>query len=286
MSSGPTAPTRVYAVLGHPVEHSLSPTMQNAAFRASGRDAVYVAIDVPPERLKETLRELHAAGVQGLNLTTPLKEAAWPHLCGATDEAAKVRAVNTLRWESEGWMGHATDGIGFGDWIGALRIPVRGARVLLLGAGGAARSIAPWLAAMDPSSIEIVSRDGDRARALERDLSALKAQESRVAIRSASLRDRPAADPAGATELLIRAIASDAIEDEEARWWDTLRHGTTALELNYGARSQASRSHAERRGLSFHDGLGLLLHQGARSFEFWTGEPAPIDAMREALGAG
>jgi len=285
MSSGPTAPTLVYAVLGHPVEHSLSPTMQNAAFRASGRDAVYQAIDVPPERLGDVLSELHTKGFQGLNLTTPLKEAAWPHLSGATDEAARVRAVNTLRRESEGWMGHATDGIGFGDWIDALRVPVPGARVLLLGAGGAARSIAPWLVSMDPASIEIVSRDGARALALERALASMRAPASRVAICSASLRDRPAADADGAMDLLIRAVASDETGPDEAPWWNALRSGATVLELNYGARAEASRSTAEQRGLSFQDGLGLLLHQGARSFEFWTGEPAPIDAMREALRA-
>src|SRR5262249_46660543 len=145
MSGVPAAGTTVYAVLGHPVEHSLSPPMQNAAFRGTGRDALYVALDVLPERLSDTLRILHAAGVMGLNLTAPLKEAAWPHLAGATEEAERVRAVNTLRWEAGGWMGDATDGAGFGDWMAALRIRVEGARVLLLGAGGAARSIAPWL---------------------------------------------------------------------------------------------------------------------------------------------
>jgi len=287
MSGGPTARTRIYAVLGHPVDHSLSPTIQNAAFRACGRDALYVALDVPPERLGEALRGLHAAGVSGLNLTTPLKEAAWPHLAGATEEARRVRAVNTLRWEPAGWKGHATDGEGFGDWIGSLRVEVEGARVLLLGAGGAARSIAPWLASMKAAAIQILSRDGARARALERDLASMPATPATrgPAIRSGSLGDSPAADPGGAWDLLIRALASDAIGSDEARWWDTLRPDARVLELNYGARAQASRSRATRDGRPFEDGLGLLLHQGARSFEFWTGDRAPLDAMRAALRA-
>ena len=284
MSGGPTARTRVYAVLGHPVDHSLSPTMQNAAFRASGQDAAYVALDVPPERLGDALRGLHAAGVAGLNLTTPLKEAAWPYLAGASEEAARMRTVNTLRWERGGWMGHATDGEGFGDWIGALRVPVRGARVLLLGAGGAARSIAPWLLSMEPAAIQVLSRDGGHARALAEDVGSARAKGTRgVAVRPGSFDDSPAIDPAGAFDLLIRALASDAIGAEEARWWDTLRPDAPALELNYGARAAASRSRAKRDGRPFEDGIGLLLHQGARSFEFWTGTAAPIGVMRAAL---
>jgi len=285
MSGGPTERTRVYAVLGHPVDHSLSPTMQNAAFRASGRDAVYVALDVPGERLVDALRGLHGAGVLGLNLTTPLKEAAWPHLIGSTDEAARVRAVNTLRWEPEGWMGHATDGEGFGDWIGALRVRVEGARVLLLGAGGAARSIAPWLLSMKPAAVRIVSRDGARAHALERDLASIRSAAPGLAIGWDSLGDSTAGERGGDCDLLIRALASDTIGPDEARWWDTLRPDARVLELNYGARARASRSRSERDGWRFEDGLGLLLYQGARSFAFWTGEPAPIDAMRHALEA-
>jgi len=287
MSGGPTARPRLYAVLGHPVDHSLSPPMQNAAFRASGRNAAYVALDVPAERLGETLRRLHAEEMTGLNLTTPLKEVAWPHLAGATDEATRVRAVNTLRWEPGGWMGHATDGEGFGDWMAELRVPVKGARVVLLGAGGAARSIAPWLLTMEAAAIEILSRDGARASALGRDLASMlgTAAARSPAIRSGSLSDPPSGDHAGKWDLLIRALATETIGPEEARWWDTLQPDAHVLELNYGARADASRSRAKRDGWPFEDGLGLLLYQGARSFEFWTGERAPIEAMRKALEA-
>jgi shikimate dehydrogenase len=273
----------VYAVLGHPVHHSLSPPMQNAAFRATGRNAVYVAFDVVPDRLGEALHGLHAAGALGLNLTSPLKEAAWPFLCGATEEAERSRAVNTLRRESGGWLGHVTDGLGFVTWVLALGIPIRGARVLLLGAGGAARSIAPMLASLEPAMIGIVSRDGARSRSLVSWVGEGSARRTQIV--SGSLDERPGRDRDGHWDLMIRALASGTVETHEAAWWTTLRSGAPVLELNYGTRARESRTRALSDGRRFEDGLGLLLYQGALSFEFWTGEPAPLDAMRSAVSA-
>jgi shikimate dehydrogenase len=153
---------QVYAVIGHPVAHSLSPAMQNAAFDAAGIDAVYRAIDVPPERLEESLRALHAEGVAGLNVTLPHKEAVYRLLDDATPEARVAEAANTLRRVLGGWTGHATDGLGFLEWADALAVPLGGARVLLLGAG-APRGVlrprssnagwprSPWSAARRPA---------------------------------------------------------------------------------------------------------------------------------------
>ena len=257
--------------------------MQNAAFRALGRNAVYVAFDVPPDRLGEALRGLHAAGALGLNLTSPLKEAAWPFLSGATKEAERSRAVNALRREPSGWLGHATDGLGFLTWVRSLGIVVRGARVLLLGAGGAARSIAPMLMSLEPEALGIVSRDEAHSRSIAVGLREGVASTTKVT--SASLGEPTAVERGGTWDLMVRALASGSIEAQEAQWWTTLRPNATVLELNYGSRARESRSRAAADGRRFEDGLGLLLHQGALSFEFWTGERAPLDAMREALGA-
>ena len=272
-------PTRLYAVLGHPVNHSLSPSMQSAAFRAAEIDAAYVALDVPPERLAEVLRELHAAGFSGLNLTAPHKEAAWALVQGGTDEAKRSRVVNTLRREESGWAGHATDGPGFSAWIASAGVVVRGARVLLLGAGGAARSIAPGLASLEPAAIRVVSRDGRRAKAVADDLRGS----------GGSSTDVTAAALAGTGEqgrgwdLLVRALSSSSIDEAESSWWEHLDPGARVLDLNYGARARETRERAAAGKHRFEDGLGMLLHQGALSFEYWTGKPAPLDAMRAAL---
>lgn len=277
------AQTRVFAVLGHPVEHSLSPSMHNAAFRAAGTNAAYVALDVEPERLADVLKGLHAAGLSGLNLTAPHKEAAWPLVVGATPEAARSRAVNTLRRDASGWFGHATDGLGFAAWIGSLGVTLRGARVLLLGAGGAARSIAPVLASQEPAAVRVVSRDAARAHAVSEGLRVVAPPT--IEVSAGSL-----AEPAGAGggrpwDLMVRALSSASIDAAEAAWWDRLDPKAPVLDLNYGARALKTRERAAAEDRRFEDGLGMLLHQGALSYEFWIGEPAPLDAMRAALQA-
>ena len=271
--------TALYAVLGHPVNHSLSPSMQNAAFRAAGIDATYVALDVPPERLAEVLRELHAAGFAGLNLTAPLKEVAWAHLQGATDEAKRSRAVNTLRRDETGWVGHATDGAGFAAWIASLGVVVNGARVLLLGAGGAARSIAPVLVSLGPAAVHVVSRDGDRARAVAEE--ARRGAGASTEVTSAALGETVGKGPGW--DLLVRALSSSTVDAAEAPWWERLDARAQVLDLNYGTRAVATRERAAAGKHRFEDGLGMLLHQGALSFEYWTGKPAPLEAMRAAL---
>ena len=277
----PAGPTQLYAVLGHPVNHSLSPSMQNAAFRAVGIGAAYVALDVPPERLAEVLSELHAAGFSGLNLTAPHKEAAWALVQSTTDEAKRSGALNTLRRGESGWAGHATDGPGFAAWIAALGVALRGARVLLLGAGGAARSIAPVLASSEPAAIRVVSRDGGRARAVADEIRQGGGGRHAMEVTAAALTESK--ERGRGWDLLVRALSSTAVEAAEAPWWEQLDPSGLVLDLNYGPRAVATREKAAAGKHRFEDGLGMLLHQGALSFEYWTGKPAPLDAMRAAL---
>ena len=129
-----------YAVLGKPVSHSLSPAIQNAAFAAAGMNAVYEAREVSAAELPGVLEALHGEGFVGMNLTSPLKEAAWPLLSTATPEASLLRSVNTLKWGAPGWEGHATDGLGFAAWAREIALPVEGRRVLLLGSGEIGRA--------------------------------------------------------------------------------------------------------------------------------------------------
>ncbi|HEU5310416.1 MAG TPA: shikimate dehydrogenase, partial [Candidatus Eisenbacteria bacterium] len=130
---GAAAGTLRFAVLGHPARHSLSPRMHAAAFRALAMDATYEAIEVPPDRLERELERLHAEGYAGMNLTTPHKERALALVAGTTPEARAAGAVNTLRREGDGWMGHTTDGLGFVAWAHECGVRVPGARVLLVG---------------------------------------------------------------------------------------------------------------------------------------------------------
>lgn len=273
--------TRVYAVIGHPVAHSLSPRMQNAAFETAGRNAVYVAFDVPPADLERALEGLHRAGVAGLNVTLPHKEDAARACVSLTEEARAAGAANTLRRETEGWHGDATDGAGFRAWVSDLRIPIAGARVLLLGAGGAAASIAPRLAELEASRICVVSRSGGRAQSLV-------ARLRLGGVAGVGLSARPIDDAAAAKreapfDLLVRAVSAESVGDAESQWWAALAPEAPVLDLNYGERARDPRGRAARESRRLEDGLGLLLHQGACSYEFWTGQSAPLEAMRAAL---
>jgi len=272
--------TQVYAVLGQPVRHSQSPLIQNAAFHAAGMNAVYVALEVPAPCLEQALRGLHGARLPGLNLTTPHKEAAFALTRDRTAEAEGARAVNTLRWEREGWRGHATDGIGFLAWIGEAGIEVTGRRVILIGAGGAARSILPKLLALRPDAVHVVSRSPERARALAR---AATERGLGPRITSASWGDRAAEGEGDRWDLMIRAIPAEPVSDEEERWWRLHAPGAAVLDLNYGARAAAARARAREGGLPYQDGGALLIHQGAAAFEFWTGQKPSVGAMKKAL---
>ena len=268
--------TQIYAVLGHPVHHSRSPEIQNAAFAAAGRNAVYVALEVPAPRLDQALAGLHAARVMGLNLTTPHKEAAF-HLksvISRTRQAEWAGAVNTLAWEPTGWRAHATDGVGFLAWVAKRRVDIRGKKVLVLGAGGAARAILGSLFTLAPASIHIVSRTAAHAE------SVAKRFETSGQVASAPMDQAPAAN---GWQAIIRALSVEAVSKEEEAWWRAHGRDAAMFDLNYGERSSDARALARELGLAYESGEELLIQQGAASFEFWTGEKPSVQAMREAL---
>lgn len=269
-----------FAVLGSPVSHSLSPAIQSAAFAATGIDAVYEARELSAADLPSALPALHTEGFAGLNLTAPLKEAVWPLLAGATPEASLLRSVNTLKRMEQGWEGHATDGLGFAAWAREVSLPVSGARVLLLGSGGAARAVAPTLAALGASAVTVVSRNASRAASV----TALgERQNGGTAWSAASLDADRVADEEGEFNLLVRSLSLSELAAGESAWWERLADAAPVVDLNYGTRAGTIRRAARDAGRPFHDGLGMLLHQGALSFTYWTGREAPLDAMRRAL---
>ena len=274
---------RQFAILGSPVAHSLSPPMQNAAFAAAGLDAVYRALEVSPDQLEPTLATLHREGYEGLNVTLPHKEAAFRLARTSTAEAHAVAAANTLRRLGEGWQAHATDAPGFLAWVDALRVTVAGAQVLLLGAGGAARSVAWALLSRRVGAIDVASRSPGRARTLITDLDANATHWTRLA--SSALAEAPSVREGPRWSLLVRALSPKEVAPEEARWWSGLSPGGIVLDLNYGARADGARALAARMGRRFEDGKEMLLQQGALSFTHWTGLPAPVGAMRAALQA-
>jgi shikimate dehydrogenase len=270
------------ALLGHPVDHSRSPDMHNAAFRAVGLDWRYEAVAVPPERFEEVLGELPGQGFVGANVTIPHKLRALRAADSATAVAEAVGAANTLQFEGGRVLADNTDVGGFLDAVGE-RVPggVAGMGALVLGAGGAARAIAFALASRDSPEIRVWNRHPERARELVEDLDQG---------RGGPLRAIPEPDLRG-VQLLVNASSVGMREGEgpfaeretfkqlrlPADNWGDLQ---VVVDIVYRDGETALVRAAKERGLTCVDGIDILVHQGAASFELWTGRRAPIEAMR------
>jgi shikimate dehydrogenase len=222
-----SARTRLVALLGHPVSHSLSPRMQNAAFAARGLDWAYVALDVPPERLADAVRGLAAAGFVGANVTAPHKLAA-ARICDDAD----AESVNTLVFDDGRILGTSTDA----GVLEGLSLE----RVAIVGDGGAAQAFVTAV-----PGARVFSRRGDWP---------------------------PDVHDA---DLVVHAtpVKDDVLFE--------LHDGQTLVDLPYP--ESATAAAARSAGATVIDGLEVLVRQGAASFERWTGVPAPLDVMRNAV---
>jgi shikimate dehydrogenase len=273
--------TRPYAVLGHPVGHTLSPAMHNAAFAALGLDAVYLALDVRPERLLDTLPVLRDAGFGGLNLTIPLKEIAFRGLNALDETAQLMGAVNTVRFAPEGMIGHNTDGAGFLKAVEEVfETAVAGKSVFVLGAGGAGRAVALACAGAGIRSLVLADVDAARAAKVASEVETqFFVQEVKAVVSAEDVRVS-----ARAADLVVQATPVGMKPDDGSPLGpEAFREGQLAFDLVYQyPETPFMRAAAAGRALVA-NGLGMLLHQGARAFEIWTGIQPPVDVMRRAL---
>jgi shikimate dehydrogenase len=276
------------AVLGHPIKHSVSPPMHNAALTELARTDHrygrwrYFRFDVPPERLPEALTRLHSAGFHGLNLTVPHKVLAFYRIRQIDRHAVPVGAVNTLLRTADGWRGYNTDGYGLAAAVReAFGVSLAGAHVILLGAGGAARGAAVECVQQKCASLSLANRTRANLDAL---LALLQSIAGPTLLRGFDPARPPADLPDGA--LLINATslglaASDPAPIELPRLPANLR----VLDMIYNPPQTRLLRDAAARGLPHANGLGMLVHQGARALEIWTGQVAPVETMRQAARA-
>ena len=254
------------ALLGHPVSHSVSPQIHNAAFAAAGVDAVYAAFDVAPSQVGAAVGGIAALGLLGANITVPHKQSVFGAISRHTPAAAASGAVNTLFWDDGELVGDNTDVAGLAQVLRDDVVLEAGAEVLLLGAGGAARAVALALGEF-AAALEVVARRADAASAVEQ------------VARAAGVQVRPVAFPT----LVINATPLSLTGQAPPRRFVDLGPGQTALDLVYAAEPTAFVLAAEASGARGLDGRGMLLGQAAAAFTRWTGLPAPVVAMAEAL---
>ncbi len=255
-------------VLGFPVGHSRSPAMMNAAFSDLGLDWRYLKLPVPPERFAETTRALPGSGFLGANVTIPHKLAA----CELADElspaAAAIGAANTLAFGSGRIVADNTDAGGLLDALGE-PLP---ASALVLGTGGAGRAAA-WALRERGVEVAVWNRTAERAAALASELGVRHVAAPRVA------------------ELMVNATSvglggAAPAESLRALGLEELEPPRVLVDLVYGKEQTALVGWAARAGARVVDGLEVLVRQGARSLELWTGRPAPLEVMRAAAARG
>jgi shikimate dehydrogenase len=276
----PDAHTVPFAVLGHPVRHSLSPLLHNTAFAALKWNAVYLALDVVPERIPDVLPALEAAGFGGVNLTVPLKEAAYRVLSSRDASAEQVRSVNTVAFTPRGMVGYSTDGEGF---LRATRDAFgespKDRSVFILGAGGAGRAVAVTAAAAGARAVTLADTEPGRAKAVAGAIHA-GGWPCEVGVVPASR----AAEAARSSDWIVQATPLGLHpEDPLPLPAEAFRPGQNVFDLVYGRAETALVRAAREAGARAANGLDMLLYQGVRSFEIWTGRTPPIGRLRETL---
>ena len=272
------APPPRYAVLGQPIAHSLSPRIHRRFGEACGIALDYRTVEVAAEDLPARLAALHAEGFAGANVTLPLKELA-ARECAALSRAARLSgAVNTLIRREDGWLGDNTDGAGLVGDLRRLGVRLAGARVLLLGAGGAARGVVPALFEARIDSLTVANRTTPRAAALANDLQAC----GDIGTCSfEALRD------AAAFNLILNATSAARSGDALALPPSLAAADTVAYDLSYGRAAEPFLTWAASAGIArTADGLGMLVEQAAESFQRWHGVRPDADAALAELRAG
>lgn len=273
--------TKPFAVLGHPIGHTLSPVMHNASMQELGYDGIYLALDVHPEQLMDVLPAMAKMGFAGVNLTVPHKEIAFRGLEKLDESATLLGAANTVQFTQDGMVGHNTDGYGFLKALEeAFGKTVKEDAVFVLGCGGAGRAVALMAAKEGAKSLVLADIDAERIQRLEDEIKELAPD---VAV-TQSLDTASHIELCHECDLVVQASPVGMKKDDLSLLsHEAFRAGQRVFELIYMYPETAILTTAREAGAQIANGLGMLLHQGARAFEIWTGVQPSVPAMRKAL---
>ena len=272
--------TTVCGIVGDPVEHSLSPLMHNAAFEALGLDCVYVPFRVARDAVDAAARAVRHMGIRGLNVTVPHKVDIMNHLDWIDPFALSVGAVNTIVNDGGRLSGYNTDATGFVRGLDAFGIDVRHERVMVLGAGGAARAVVCSL--LDRGArVTVLNRNAGRAAQLAEDVGIAAGR----GIAHGALTDSTLDKGLAACSLLVNATSVGMYPwaDESPCPRRYLRSDLVVCDIVYNPPKTQLLRDAASCGAAVITGVEMLVQQGALAFELWTGVPAPVDVMRAVV---
>lgn len=269
-----------FGLIGYPVKHSLSALMHNAAFKHLGIDAEYKLFEVKPDKLKKFFDNFKADDISGINITIPYKTRSMIFCDDLSDEAKLMEAINTIALKGDRLVGYNTDGRGF---IKSLREDLgfnpKGKVAFVFGAGGAGKAVSFSLALQGVSRIILVDIDTSKAAILAKtvekktDIEVIAVERDARVVKELILN----------SDLVVNATPSGMKEaDTPLLPEDFLHKGLAVFDLVYNRKTPLIRQ-AEKKKIKSVDGLGMLVYQGAASFELWTGKAPPIEVMRKAL---
>jgi shikimate dehydrogenase len=272
--------TKVCGIIGDPVEHTLSPAMQNAAFNDLKLDFIYVAFRVKKEELENAMNGVRSLGIHGLNITMPHKSAVIGYLDKIDPTAKFINAVNTVLNDDGKLLGFNTDGSGALKALKENGVDPKKKKLLLLGAGGAANAIA-FHAAQEVEELVILNRTAEKA---ERLAEALRKKFSKQ-ITGKSLSANHIKEELKNADILINATSVGMhpnINQSPVRpeW---LRPDLCVMDIVYNPIETKLAKDAKAKGARVISGVEMLTHQGAASFEIWTSHPAPVKVMKKTV---
>ena len=281
---GVKATTNIYGIFGHPVKHSLSPDMHNSAFNTLGLNSVYVAFDIAPDNIEEATRAIRVMGIKGINITIPHKQTIISFLDEVSPDAKLTGAVNTVKNENGKLWGFNTD---VGGFLRAIREDLdfspEGNTLFLIGAGGAARAVLSAFC-MNGGAVVYIA-DIIQAKAIEL-ANQFKANFQNIAIETVAPDDQNILKQKfGEADILVNASPAgmDGVGSHDIPL-TSLNKNAVVYDLVYKPPNTKLLNDAKELGHKASGGLTMLLYQGAESFEIWTGERAPVEIMKKALG--
>lgn len=276
--------TRTLALIGSPVGHSGSPAMYNYCFEKLGFDCVYVAFDVPLEKLDAAMTGIKALNFRGINVTMPCKSAVVDYMDELSPAARLMGACNTAVNEDGRWIGHNTDGVGYVDSLKAEGVDVAGKRITIMGAGGAGTAIAVQCALSGASEITIFNLKDEFFVRAEKTAENICRELRNCSVRVHDLADEQVLlTSVTQSDILAnttRAGMSPNVDQMPISSTEVLRKGLVVTDTVYNPRETKLLREAKAAGCIAIGGVGMLIYQGAAAFKLYTGADMPVDEVR------
>lgn len=266
-------------LFGYPVEHSLSPVMHNTAFSKLELDYLYLPFEVAPDNLKAAVEGVRGLNLRGVNLTIPHKEAVIPYLDQVSQEAELIGAVNTIKNEAGKLTGYNTDGRGFVRSLKEEGFMPQNKNALIIGAGGAARAVAFQLGLEGVDRLYIANRTFKKAEDLVFDIKEGLVMET---VQPLPLKQEKLKEIISGVDLLVDTTPIGMYPESEVEPVidpELIQSNMVVSDLVYNPVETSLLKAAKDRGAKIVSGLGMLVYQGAISFELWTGKKAPVELM-------